>query len=151
MRRKLLVSLALLSILLTGCGEEPEPEPVPVTYLHEQMESVVWNDKTIKAITPCCSFDSSTDKLIVYPYYDNDASVTVEKLLLSENNEFWEAIKSPYTGTDNVVEAEGYSLITLENGNTIGYIELENSMCYWVTSDTLPSGYVQAVLKALCA
>lgn len=149
--RKWYTIVALLgAVLLTGCGsEEPiiEPEVPP---LHTQAESTVWDNKTVAAITPCCAFDSTEVKLTVYPYFNDNQSVSVEKLLLSEENDFWGAITEAYKGTENLLTSEGYSLVTLDNGCTLGIVELEDSMCYWVTSSELPSGYVQAVLKQLC-
>lgn len=144
------VAVLLVSVLLSGCGEKEEIVEVPVSHLHEQSEMTMWDDKTVNAITPCCAFESTPDKLSVYPYYDNDFSVQVEKLLLSENNDFWGAITEQYKSTDNFVTSEGYSLVTLDNGTTVGIIELKDSTCYWVTSSELPSAYVQAVLKQLC-
>lgn len=153
MRSKYVIPLAiLLTTLITGCSKAEEEEIVeqPVVHLHQQADTTVWNDKTVNAITPCCAFDSSAEKLLVYPYYDSDMAVQVEQLLLSEDNKFWEAITKEYSNTDNLITKEKYSLVTLDNGNTIGIIELEDSMCYWVTSTELPSAYVQAVLNQLC-
>lgn len=151
MHKMIRVALLLsLLLLLTGCGEQEEVEvpEVPVTYLHEQADSVLWDDKTISAITPCCAFDSQSDVLTIYPYFDSDVSVTVKKLLLSDNN-FWSAITSPLE-VDNCYTTEEYSFATMPNGTTVGMVPIDSEMCYWVSSNQLPSGYVQAVLKVLC-
>lgn len=150
MRKWYTIVALISSVLIAGCGsEEPviEPEAPP---LHTQSESTVWDNKTVNEITPCCAFDSTESKLTIYPYFNDNQSVSVEKLLLSEQNDFWGAITESYKGTDNLLISEGYSLVTLDNGCTLGIIELEESMCYWVTSSELPSSYVQAVLKQLC-
>lgn len=147
MRGALLLSLLLL---VTGCGEQEEVEvpEVPITYLHEQADSVLWDDMTINAITPCCAFSSQSDILTVYPYFDSDLSITVTKLLLSENN-FWDAITTSLEA-DNCYTTEEYSFATMPNGTTVGMVPIDDETCYWVSSNQLPSGYVQAVLKTLC-
>ncbi len=151
MRKVVLVLSLFVALSLTGCGEPEEPpqmEEIPVTYLHTQADNVSWDNKVIEAITPCCAFDSAADKLIVYPYFDSDLSVSVEKIMLSEN-EFWSAITGPLE-KDNTSTKKEYSLATLPNGNTIGMLPIDEEFCYWVISYDLPSGYVRAVLDALC-
>lgn len=148
---KITCGALLLSLLLfvTGCGEqEVEVPEVPVTYLHEQADSTEWDGLTVSAITPCCAFDSQPDTLTIYPYFDSDLSVKVEKILLSEND-FWNAITVSLE-KDNCYTTEEYSLATMTNGTTVGMLPIDEETCYWVTSNQLPSGYVQAVLKSLC-
>lgn len=150
MCKKIIASL-LIAMSLCGCGDTDKGEEVVSTEesLHEISDSVVWDGMTIKSITPVCSFELNGDDLQIFPHYNNTAYINVVKILISDKA-FWKTVSTPFIDTDNYIKANGYELITTEDGNTLAYIRNSEEYAYLVSSNTLPSGYVSLVAEVLC-
>lgn len=150
MCKKIIASL-LIAMSLCGCGDTDKCEEAVSTEesLHEISDSVVWDGMTIKAITPVCSFELDGDDLQIFPHYNNTAYINVVKILISDKA-FWKTVSTPFIDTDNYIKANGYELITTEDGNTLAYIRSSEEYAYLVSSNKLPSGYVSLVAEVLC-
>lgn len=152
MVKKLAIVLIGVTMLLCGCGKQEEEvvsEPVPVSHLHEPTESIVWNNMLLNGITPVTSFESTDDTLTIFPYYDNDAHITVRKIIISDNA-FWNSVISQYIDSDNIKYVNDYALVTNTDGKSFGYIGIDEKTAYIISTDTLPSAYVESTLKLLC-
>lgn len=114
----------------------------------EISESFIWDNKEIQSITPSTSFETSNEILKIYPCSEVDSYVEVKKIIISENK-FWKSVKNQFKDSNNLVEKDAYSYITLSDGKTIGYLKNDKETAYTVTT-TLPSAYVDLVLKVLC-
>lgn len=149
--KSILIALSVLVLMLNGCGKtEPElevSEPVQVQPpLHEMADSVNWDNLTIKGITPVTAFESSGAELTIFPYYDNDNHIIIEKIITSKNA-FWDSVLDEYSGSNDLIIRKHYSYVTTDNGTTIGLLQMDD-YAYTVKS-SLPSYYVDAVLSAL--
>lgn len=139
----------LLVLLLTACGEEPEPEVPPTPPKHAQAALFVWDELTVNAITPVTAFETNGSDLQIYPYFDDDKYILMRKIFLSNNN-FWNTVTATFQDTDNYISSESYSLFTLENGYTVALIPIDEETAYVVSSNQLPSAYVEKVCDTIC-
>lgn len=150
MKRKLL--LLSLVVFLLGCGEEeivlPEPVYVPPP-LHTQMDRITWDSHLFENITPVTSYEESGDSLKVFPYFNGDFYILIEKIYLSDNK-FWDSVISDYIGTPNGVDYDEFSLFTTGQGVTLGLVMADDGSGYLVRTDNLSSAYVKRVCEVLC-
>jgi len=153
MQKKKLGLVILCLVLLCGCTTSKENiNDTEVTTTEESLpisESIVWENITISNITPVTSFEIRGDGLFIFPYNNNNTHITLRKIFIS-NNGFWDTVVSTVS-VDNVIVSDfGYELVTLPNGNTLGYVPIDDESAYLVKTETLPSSYVELVLEQLC-
>lgn len=145
-----IIYLLAVCILLTGCTSTNDvTEIVQENALHNVSDSIVWDNMRIDAITPVCAFETQGDALFIFPYNDNDSHITVRRILIS-NNGFWDTVKNSYNESDNMRETDKYSLVTTTSAETYGYIPIDDEYAYIVTTETLPSSYVECILQSIC-
>ena len=149
MRKSVITVLCLCLLFITGCDEEIEEPVVESVDLRPITTSIVWDNKVIQNISPVSAFESSTDMLQIFPYNNNDKHITIRKIIVSDNG-FWNTVMLGYEGTENIIVTEQYSLVTNNKECTFGYIPIDYEWAYIVYSETLPSSYVEYVMKVLC-
>lgn len=149
MRGKSLISVFLL-FFLVACGkDEPVPQPPPVNYLHYKQLSYVYDGHEITGISPVSAFEESADGLLIFPYFDGNDYILIERIYLS-GNKFWDTVSSEYEGTPNKITENGFSLFTTGRGVSIGCVPINEEEGYIVRTETLSSAYVQKVCEILC-
>lgn len=149
MYKKITTLCLCVIILMTACGAAEAEEPVfesPVSYMHQPAVSYTWSGISFDNLFPASSYEESGESLNIFPYYNNDSHITVRKILIS-GNDFWDNVIKQYTGTDNIRNLENYSYVTNASGMTVGYYAIDDKSAYIVSTDTLPSGYVETVLS----
>lgn len=147
--QKLLSMLILCStILLLGCSNKNE-ETVSVPDLRPIQYSCEWDSVSVNSITPVSTFETEDDCLKIFPYNNSESYIKIEKILIS-NNGFWDTVVKEYKDTNNVRVLDNFSYVTTASKVTIGYLPLDDEYAYIVSSDTLPSSYVEKVLEMLC-
>lgn len=146
------VSLVLLicCTVFCGCSEKNETsveeESKP---LREISSEIVWNDLTLSPITPVCAFEINGGQLDIFPYNDSDFHISM-KVIFTSDNKLWSSVKRNYNGSDNLQVYEPFSIVTVENGTTYGYMDRDENSAYLVSTETLPSSYVVRLLEELC-
>lgn len=147
MQKHAFLVMLILSLFLSGCGKEKEV--VAKQDLYPIMSQTVWDDITITAITPVCSFISDADSLKIFPYNNKDVYISVKKVVISDNS-FWKTVEAEYKSTANIKKGDGYSLITNKEHVTYGYVLINKEYAYVTSAAKLPSSYVQEVCKVIC-
>ena len=151
MRKRVIAMLLLCVSLLSGCGKEEEvQEPVVEPDLHEIVLEYNWDGLDLKGITPVSSFEADGENLNIYPYYNNDAHISMRKIFISSNN-FWSTVEKVYSEGDNYIKREKYSYVTFDNQNTVCYIPIDEETAYVIESSTLPSGYIDLFARMFCS
>ena len=150
MRIKTLILICLFLLILSGCGDEQVEESSAVLDLHPISDSTVWDNITIEAITPVTAFEINDDALKIFPYNNNDKHITMRKIVISRNG-FWNTVETIYDGSDNLHVTSDYVLITMSNHCTYGYVPIDDEWAYIVSTESLPSSYVEAFLRMLCS
>lgn len=143
-----ILTLLLLCSVLIGCGQETvvetvEPELRPIS------TEIVWDGLSLETITPVTAVEASDSEINIFPYNNNDAHITVRRILIS-NNGFWNAAISTYKDSENFRSTAKYSYVTLADATTYGYLPIDEEYAYIVFSSDLPSSYVELVLDVLC-
>ena len=147
--QKLTTFITLIIMLgLCGCSKK-EVVPPPAPELRSVQTSTVWESVSINAITPVSAFEVEDACLKIFPYNNHEAYIKVEKILISGNG-FWNTVTEDYKDTNNIRYVGNISYITIPNGKTMGYVPIDNEYAYLVSTDTLPSSYVEKVLVMLC-
>lgn len=137
-----LTALALSLILLaTTTSEITEEEPPPIS---TQATECYFEGIEFQLFGPYAGYNISDNSLKIYPYFNLDRHITVEKLYLSDRP-FWDTIANPDTREDY----DGYSVFSVEN-STYGYISIDTNYAFFLYTDTLPSGYLKEVAKHIC-
>lgn len=133
----------LLSLVLVGANstEVTENEPVPIS---TQATECYFEGIEFQLFGQYAGYNILDNSLKIYPYFNLDRHITVEKLFLSDRP-FWDTIANPDTREDY----DGYSIFSVEN-STYGYIPINADYAFFLYTDTLPSGYVKEVLKRIC-
>lgn len=136
-------------VVLSGCSAKTDKVNTEVvTPLHEITKEIEWNDITLEALTPVCSYEIEDEVLYIFPYNDNDFHITVKEIFISDNG-FWKTVLKS-TKKKNKVKKDKYSIVTNEKGETIGFLEKDKNSAYLVQTSELPSSYVLYVLDYLC-
>lgn len=146
--RKVILLLIVIVPLLFGCTKE-EPVVPTAPDLHPVVQNYLWGNVSMNSITPCCSIVENGSCIEIYPFNNNEAHITIEKIVISENG-FWETFSKEYTQSDNFVSTESYSYFTDSNSVTHGYIASSDDYAYYVYT-TLPSAYLEEVMVMLCS
>ena len=149
--RKTIACFVVLYALLVGCASETQPEtqmPVSEVCLHEPSDSHVWQGITIPAISPVTAFEEYGDTLKIFPYYNDNAYISLRVVLVS-GNDFWNTVTSTYLDSGNAIVKDQYSYVTTENGITYGLLPVSETAAI-VAETTLPSSYVDRILEMLC-
>lgn len=141
-------------ILLCSCADEvPEPvveatpEPLPLREI--SADAVLWEGYTVEPLTPCGAFEYAGRDLYYYPYHDSTESLYLSKIFTSENH-FWSTVIEEYKGSENYKSEKEYDIVALSSTYTVAYKELDEESAVVVVSGTLPSGYVETMMKQLC-
>lgn len=142
-----LLPVVMLCLLLVGCSSEPVTETPVVPDKRPVMSEFSNGSISMNSITPRTSYEDSGDVVYIYPYNNSDEHITIEKILVSDCG-FWTTVISEYSESNNLVVRDRYSLITLSDGTTYGYIANSEDTAY-VLRSSLPSSYVEAVLDNL--
>lgn len=148
MQKYSLVFVICLALFLTGCSNESVEEPVVETELRQVTTNAVWDNRNFDSITPVCAFESTDECLKIFPYNNSEEYIKVEKILISSNG-FWNTVTNEFKDTNNVRVLDNYSYITTSSKVTIGYYALDDEYAYIVSTETLPSSYVEKVLEML--
>lgn len=142
--------LSVLCISLGGCASDKEDTSVIETPpLHGTVTDIQWEGLSLQAITPVCSYELQDSDLDVFPFNDNDAHITMKKILFSGNG-FWDTVIREYVNTDNLVVTDKYTYVTFTNGATYGLLMSDVDYGYLVFTESLPSSYVKLVLDTIC-
>lgn len=142
------IAIALLALTLTACGDSnpvPEATELVEATLHTPIAEFEWEGLVFKDLTPASSYELEEDALKIFPYYNNDRYILIEEIFISDNS-FWNNVVKQLKDSPDAVIRDDYSYVTLESGKTLGYFEW-NDKAYLVSTETLPSGYVETVLK----
>lgn len=148
MRFKCLISCCLLLLCLGGCSKEVEEEVVEFVEetppLSEVADSATFEDLTVDALGPWCGFIYNATSLEIHPFYDSTQHIIIERILLSDKP-YWKVIKS----TEGVIVKEypHGSMLTMSSGASYGYIEDGNGYAYVLSTDTLPSSYLDYIMR----
>lgn len=142
-----LLPVIMLCLLLMGCSSEPVTESPVIPDKRPVMSEFSNGSISMNSITPRTSYEDSGDVVCIYPYNNSDEHITIEKILVSDCG-FWTTVISEYSESNNLVKRDRYSLITLSDGTTYGYIANSEDTAY-VLRSSLPSSYVEAVLDNL--
>lgn len=146
--QKLPLMLILCATLFAGCGSKSE-ETVTAADLRPIQSSCIWESVSINSITPVSAFETEGSCLKIFPYNNSESYIKIEKILIS-NNGFWDTVVKEYEDTNNMRVLDNFSYVTTASKVTIGYLPLDAEYAYIVSSDTLPSSYVEKVLEMLC-
>ena len=151
MRFKCLALICALSLSLVACsGNDEVVEPViPVDTtppLSNVAESASFYDIEVPAIGPWCGFNYVDDCLEIHPFYDSTQHIILERIMLSDKP-YWDVIER--TEGAVVKEYPSGSLLTFTSGKTYGYYEDGAGYAFIFSTDTLPSSYVDFILRNL--
>jgi hypothetical protein len=147
-QKQALVCLALSIAILVCISREAVKADSEENTLRPVNDSIMWEDITFQSFTPCSVLELSGEDLLVFPYCDNDAYITVKKVLISDNG-FWDTVVSEITNEENIRNCQNYSYVTLSNGTTLGYLPIDDESAYVCYTSVLPSSYVESTLDIL--
>lgn len=135
-----------MSLGITGCSKSSEEnvEYIPVS---TQQDSITLGNMQVTGIGQWTGFNTTSDEVQLYPYFDVDRKVTLKVLNVSDNN-FWY----------DFVQAQGYTMesvkfyptgaMTLTTGTcTFGYCPITDSKALFAYTYDLSGSYVNLAMS----
>lgn len=130
-----------LALIASDATDSIESEPAPIS---TEATECYFEGIQFRLFGPYAGYNIIDNSLKIYPYFNLDRHITIEKLFLSDKP-FWDTIANSETREDY----NSYSLFSVEN-STYGYIQINADYAFLLYTDTLPPGYVKEVLKRIC-
>lgn len=139
--RSITIAVMLSLLLFSSKSAEVEQEEPPVS---TEATECFFEGYQVNLFGQYAGYNIAGEQLKIYPYFNLDRHITVEKLLLSDRH-FWSTIAPQ----DERKDYDGFSIYTVEN-ETYGYMPISEDYAFFAYTDNLPAGYVREVLKHIC-
>ena len=145
-----------LSLILAACSkpepevvEEPPPVEVEVASLYSYTDSIVFNNKSIKAITPVTHMEIVGEELRIFPYFDYGEYILMKVIVNSGNNLYEKILRSNDNNPNFILEKDRKWFYQSNAGTTIGILPIDMETSYYIETSKFPSSYVELVLDEL--
>ena len=141
--RKIILVLLSLTLLLSACAKTTEE----VITISQQQEYASNSKINIARIGQWCGFNTESDSIFVYPYYNQNSYVKVDSIQLSGNNFWYDLVTSKGYTLQNVKTYEDGIMMLETGGGVYGWVTLNENLGVLGFTNNLPSGYVKVVLE----
>ena len=145
-----------LSLILAACSkpepevvEEPPPVEVEVAPLYSYTDSIVFNNKSIKAVTPVTHMEIVGEELRIFPYFDYGEYILMKVIVNSGNNLYEKILRSNDNNPNFILEKDRKWFYQSNAGTTIGILPIDMETSYYIETSKFPSSYVELVLDEL--